>query len=121
MNGRWERIDRSGAERTILVVGEEPLVRRPLARAFALQGVRTLEATELEEALAMLRTQRIDALITDQAVGPISGLELLERAREEFPETQRIVLCEQGDAWLAQRAAVASVLNPPLHCSGCHR
>ena len=104
MNGRWERIDRSGAERTVLVVGEEPLVRRPLARAFALQGVRALEATEFEEALAMLRTEPIDALIADQAVGPISGLELLERAREEFPETQRIVLCEQGDAWLAQRA-----------------
>jgi hypothetical protein len=28
---------------------------------------------------------------------------------------------EADEAWLAQRAEVAAVLNPPEHCSGCHR
>jgi hypothetical protein len=28
---------------------------------------------------------------------------------------------EPDEAWLAQRAEVASNLNPPLNCSGCHR
>jgi hypothetical protein len=28
---------------------------------------------------------------------------------------------EADDTWLAQRAEVAAALNPPKHCSGCHR
>ena len=28
---------------------------------------------------------------------------------------------EVDEAWLAQRADVAAELNPPMHCSGCHR
>jgi len=28
---------------------------------------------------------------------------------------------EADETWLAQRAEVAAELNPPMHCSGCHR
>ncbi|MDH3622867.1 MAG: cytochrome c family protein [Myxococcales bacterium] len=28
---------------------------------------------------------------------------------------------QADETWLAQRAEVASQLNPPMHCSGCHR
>jgi hypothetical protein len=28
---------------------------------------------------------------------------------------------EADETWLAQRAEVAAGLNPPMHCSGCHR
>jgi hypothetical protein len=28
---------------------------------------------------------------------------------------------EADEAWIAQRATIAEVLNPPEHCSGCHR
>jgi len=28
---------------------------------------------------------------------------------------------EADEAWVEQRAMIADVLNPPKHCSGCHR
>jgi CheY-like chemotaxis protein len=72
---------------TVLVVEDEPGVRRVAALLLGATGYRVLEAQDAESALRLLDEQagRVDLLFTDVVLPGMNGIELARRARGAYP------------------------------------
>jgi DNA-binding NtrC family response regulator len=70
---------------SILIVDDEPHMRRVLASALALDRHVTFEASGIAEARAQLNTEDFDAVFTDQRMGDGEGLDVLAAVREMDP------------------------------------
>jgi len=67
---------------TVLVVDDEPDLCEMLAFEFRLQGSNVLLAGDGERAFELVRSQPIDAVVTDIQMAHGTGIELLDRIRE---------------------------------------
>jgi CheY-like chemotaxis protein len=67
--------------RSILVVDDDPRIRRSLARALAGNGAEVRVVETAEEALAILGAMRPDVLLTDVRLPGSDGIELLRPLR----------------------------------------
>jgi two-component system NtrC family sensor kinase len=56
-----------------------------------------LTANGAERALELLRTHEVGVILADQRMPGVTGVELLERVREEFPDTIRILITAYAD------------------------
>jgi CheY-like chemotaxis protein len=92
---------------TVLVVEDNPEVRRLTLRRLKILGYRTLEADTGPAALAILESgEKIDLIFSDVVMpGGLTGYELAQRANEHYPDT-KILLTSGYDA------EVASAHNP---------
>ncbi|MCZ6634546.1 MAG: response regulator [bacterium] len=77
------------AEKTILVVDDDPSVLIYLEQILKDEGYRVLTAPQAEVALQLLEVERPDLLVLDIEMPGMSGLELLERIRRK-KETAKI-------------------------------
>lgn len=77
---------------TVLLVDDEPIVRRILAAQLTAKGLLVVEAGNGREALAALSVRRFDLLITDLQMPEMDGRELLSRVQEDYPLLRRIVI-----------------------------
>jgi CheY-like chemotaxis protein len=98
--------------RNILVVDDDPEVREILVETLAEFGYAVSQAGSGEEALALLQPRPgIDLLISDVRMPGMSGLELVERARERQPGLKVILI---SGYFLPQPIAVR-FLKKPFH------
>ena len=87
---------------TILVVDDEKNIRRTLRMVLEGSGFNTLEASSAEQCLETLENNEVDLLILDVRLPKMSGIEALEKIRNE-PETRRLpVLMVSGHASVAE-------------------
>lgn len=87
---------------TILVVDDEKNIRRTLRMVLEGSGFNTLEAESAEECLETLGRDEVDLVILDVRLPNMSGIEALQRIRNE-PETRKLpVLMVSGHASLAE-------------------
>lgn len=75
----------------LLIVDDEPANLQKLKRTF-IQDFIVHEALSGEEALELLKTHQVAAIITDQRMPGISGAELLKRSLEIRPDVVRVIL-----------------------------
>ena len=76
----------------ILVVDDERLARANLARVLEREGHLLRQAASGEEALALLRDEPADLVITDLAMPGMDGMALLRAVRAEHPQTEIIMV-----------------------------
>lgn len=81
------------ARPVIMVVDDEPMVGEILAAVLDMEGYKTHLFTDPAQALEYITGGMIrpDLLIADFAMGPLNGLELIERAREALPDLPTIL------------------------------
>ena len=91
----------TGGSERLLVVDDNPDVRRATAALLRSMGYEVREASDGNVALQLLREEKFDLLFTDLAMPRISGLELAEQARAENPEL-RILLTSGNDAAMTE-------------------
>jgi DNA-binding NtrC family response regulator len=82
---------------SVLVVDDEKNVREGLARVLARKGYRTRVAADTESAIAALRNEGFDAVITDLRMPGRDGLQLLREAKELWPDVQFIIMTAYGE------------------------
>jgi diguanylate cyclase (GGDEF)-like protein len=70
----------------ILIVDDEPEIRH-LVRGILSESYRYLEANSAEEALSIIRMEKIDLVISDINMGGMSGLEMIPLVRAIAPDT----------------------------------
>lgn len=75
----------------ILIVDDEPANLQKLKRTFVNEFV-VFEADRAERALEILARETISAIVTDQRMPGMTGVELLRRSLEVSPESVRIIL-----------------------------
>ena len=75
----------------VLVVDDDAVSRTLTKRGVERRGLQCIEASTVEDAEAMLQSQRFDMVVLDQLLGPHSGLDLLTKIRQGEMEP-----CDRG-------------------------
>jgi two-component system response regulator AtoC len=80
----------------VLVVDDEELMRHFLAEALARKHCSIDVAKNGKEAIALLKKNSYDLLLTDMKMPDLSGIEVLRKAKEIFPHIVAIVMTAHG-------------------------
>lgn len=99
----------SGAR--ILFVDDDAFTRRIINAALSNRGFRTRLADSAIAAMAILRSEPIDIVLTDQQMPGLSGLELMRTMRDEGFSTPVILLTGVGSLEMA----VSAVRSGAVH------
>jgi DNA-binding response OmpR family regulator len=85
----------------VLVVDDEPLIRRFVATVLRREGWSVLEASDASSALALAQDEPLDLLVTDFDMPNVTGLVLAERLRELDRDLPVLVVSGHPDAALS--------------------
>lgn len=99
------------------LVEDEAVLRRCLARTLERQGHSVRAVETAEEGYAVVAADRPDLLITDLRLPGMSGQDLLEKVKQEYPDMAVIMITAHGtneDAAAAAAHGVDSYLRKPL-------
>jgi response regulator RpfG family c-di-GMP phosphodiesterase len=88
----------------VLIVDDEPAYRKMLAMVLAQVGISCAQASGGEEALHLLKTQELDAVISDLRMPGMSGMELLDEVRRLYPHIVFLVVTGTDDIQVGIRA-----------------
>ena len=89
----------------ILVVEDDPDVRRVIVECLSLIGYKVTEAANGSEALAHLATIKPDLLVVDYAMPDMTGAEVISEARKRFGELPVILATGYADMAAVERLA----------------
>lgn len=81
----------------VLVVDDEPIVRELMAHNLRQEGYRTREANTGEEALEVLGSHEVHAILSDQVMPGMNGIELLRRVRKLNPDLPFIIITAHAE------------------------
>ncbi|HEX2590523.1 MAG TPA: response regulator transcription factor [Rhizomicrobium sp.] len=84
-------------QQRVLVIDDEPAIRRFLRTSLDAQGYAVLEAETGETGLAMLQRNAVDVLVLDLGLPGIDGLTVLKRLRDGGSTVPVIVLSSRDD------------------------
>lgn len=85
----------------LLLVDDEPGIRKVVGITLADMGYEVLEAGSGDEALAIFRREKPPLVLTDIRMPGMDGLELLKRIKAEGPDTEVILVTGHGDIEMA--------------------
>ncbi len=84
------------SQQTILVVEDDPAIRRGLVDCLSFSGYRVLETGEGQEALRMILGNALDLVLLDVMIPGMSGLEILPELRRSKPSLPVIMVTARG-------------------------
>ena|SRR5579864_5361562 len=90
----------------ILLVDDDPALLQALPQAISLRmtGVQVQTAADASTALALLREQEYDAIVSDIKMPGMDGLTLLGKIAKLYPETPVLLITGHGEHDLAIQA-----------------
>ncbi len=94
----------------VLFVDDDPAIIDGLTRAIRQEAFETFTAHSAQEALAFLKSQKVEVIVADQYMPGMSGLELLQEVAHHYPHTLRFILTGHQDLALAQQAIQAETV-----------
>ncbi len=83
--------------RKILLVDDEQHVTRALERALRKEGYDIKAVNDPQAALALLKTEKFDLVISDHLMPGMTGLEFTKLVRDRYPDMMRLMLTGQAD------------------------
>jgi DNA-binding NtrC family response regulator len=89
---------------TVLVVDDEPSNLASIEKIFQKDGMRVLCADSARTALDMLRTHRVEVVLTDLMMPAVSGLELLKAIKQMAPDVEVVMMTAYGTVETAVQA-----------------
>ncbi len=101
----------------VLVVDDEPALRRNVARVLMARGFDVLTAEDGPAALSLLTTARVDVMLLDMQMPRLSGPQVLERVKAMEPEVEVVMMAGYGDvdgAVAAVRAGAYDFVTKPF-------
>ena len=84
-------------DKAILLVDDEKVILKTLARDLQGEGFTVTTANSGEEAIVTLKKQHFDLIITDLIMGGLDGIQVLQEAKKIDPELPAIILTGYGD------------------------
>jgi two-component system KDP operon response regulator KdpE len=88
----------------VLVVDDEPAIRRFLRTSLDSQGFDVIEAADAQTALAQMARSSIDVLVLDLGLPDMDGLDVIRMLREQGSSVPIIVLSSRSDEVAKVRA-----------------
>ncbi|HEY2455762.1 MAG TPA: response regulator, partial [Candidatus Acidoferrum sp.] len=106
------------AQKKILIVDDEKLVRWALTQKCAEYGYQTLEAESGEIALKVLQADTVDLVLLDVHLPDLSGIEVLEKLKQAG-ETRSIIMMtadpQLDDVKAALRLGAYDFISKPIN------
>ncbi len=106
------------AQKRILIVDDEKLVRWTLTQKCTEFGYFSLEASSGEEALRMLQTEQVDAILLDVHLPDLSGIEVLDKLKNAG-ETRSVIMMtadpQLDDVKAALRLGAYDFISKPIN------
>jgi CheY-like chemotaxis protein len=99
------------ATRKVLVVDDDPVVRKSFDRVLSGKGYAVITAENGEEALSKLNEEKYDVVYTDIRMPGMSGLEVAETVKARQPWTPVVIITGYGNDAAEARAKAAGVAN----------
>jgi DNA-binding NtrC family response regulator len=102
---------------TILVVDDSPMTVNVLQRNLSMQGYRVFTAPGVPEAIRVLEEAPIDLVITDYRMPEITGTDLVRHVRENFGDTEVMMITGYATvegAVEAMRAGAGEYITKPF-------
>lgn len=102
---------------TILLAEADENTRRSLAQAMTEEGFEVVACRTGEEAVRALKSHDIDALVTELRLPVLTGMELIDRALQLFPEILILVVTAHGQVETiveAMKKGVRDVIAKPV-------
>jgi DNA-binding NtrC family response regulator len=96
---------------TVLFVDDEPMMLRTLERASKQAPFCAHTAASVDEAVALMRTQAFDCVVTDFRMPRSNGIDVLEAARTLRPRAARVIMTGQADPQALEHARKAGVVQ----------
>lgn len=79
-------------QKKILVVDDEVGFNHLLQELFGTTEHKILSASDAEQALQILKTEKVDLVVTDYQMPKINGLDFIQKAKEITPEARYILV-----------------------------
>jgi DNA-binding NtrC family response regulator len=95
----------------VLVVDDEPALRRSLARLLLSRGMQVITADDGAAAIELLTHQRVDVALIDLMMPHVNGLELLDHIKSNHQGVEVIIMTAFGDVETAVRAVRAGAYH----------
>ncbi len=89
---------------TVLVVDDEPSNLASIEKIFQRDGMRVLTADGGKAALEVVRTHRVQVVLTDLMMPGVTGLELLRAIKQLSPDTEVVMMTAYGTVETAVQA-----------------
>ena len=105
------------ATRKVLVVDDDPAVRKSIDRVLSSKGYAVITAENGEEALRKLNEEKYDLVYTDIRMPGMSGLDVAEQVKAKRPWTPVVIITGYGTDASEARAKAAGVsgfMHKPL-------
>jgi CheY-like chemotaxis protein len=99
------------ATRKVLVVDDDPVVRKSFDRVLSGKGYAVITAESGQEALNKLNEEKYDVVYTDIRMPGMSGLEVAEKIKARQPWTPVVIITGYGNDAAEARAKAAGVAN----------
>jgi DNA-binding NtrC family response regulator len=106
------------ANESILVVDDDPIIRKSLQEMLRLEGYQVETASDGTEALRRLEQSSIDVVLTDVKMPALGGFELLAKIKTFSPDTVVILITGYGsieDAVNGIKAGAYEYITKPLN------
>jgi two-component system, response regulator RegA len=100
-----------GAGRKLLLVDDDPPLRRSMARALARRGFEVVAVESLAEAHDRARTHRPQYAVLDMRLADGIGLDLVQLLREIRPEVRIVIVTGYGNVAAAAAAIKAASVD----------
>jgi two-component system response regulator AtoC len=110
-NAALPSVTAAGARGSVLVVDDEKAMQLALRGLLSKEGYRVETASSGEEAVRRIEGGDFHLVITDLALGGMSGLEVLERARAYDPDIGVLVITAYGSEKIAVQAMKAGATD----------
>jgi len=95
----------------ILVVDDEEGIRRQLTAILREEGYSAESAANGTEAIALMKKQYFDIVITDLMMPGIDGMELLRHIKKDYPNTVVVMITAHGSERIAVEAIKAGAYD----------
>ncbi len=93
---------------TVLVIDDEPPIRRLLRVGLSTQGYSLLEAPDAGTALTLLKRERVDLVILDLGLPDMGGHDLLRTIRADHPDLPVVVLSSAATRAARSRRSISA-------------
>lgn len=94
----------------LLLAEDQAMIRGALAALLALESdYQITEAADGDQALALLKQQSYDLLLTDIEMPGLTGIELAQYVQQHLPDTKVVIITTFGRAGYIKRALDAGV------------
>ena len=99
---------------TVLVVDDDASIRLLCRVNLELEGYRVLDAARIEDARALVESERVDVALLDVHVGAESGLDLLRELKAKQPQVATALVTGTFDLESAARTDADAILGKPF-------